>query len=229
MKYSRHFFLVSALASGSVVAQQGMVGTRPGFTFIGQATAAPAQAAAARALQQFVSSVDVGQALPAGFPLAISSASELTQARIGWGFAVNDVQPDQLRGNVNLERAAQATGQWRYAVLVRGKPVGLLTMQNDGNGWQMVSLGGIALSRDIHTMLSRYGNQENVSLRYVRVPQATADFIEVKQANLPARYAPLQAARSTLRMTAPGAGLLGAAELLPGLRTAAARNLDMTH
>jgi hypothetical protein len=39
----------------------------------------------------------------------------------------------------------------------------------------------------------------------------------------------LQAARSTLRMTAPGAGLLGAAELLPGLRTAAARNLDMTH
>jgi len=230
MKHLRYILLATVLASGSVYAQSSMVGAGPGFVMPGQAAAAPAQAAAAQALRNFIATVDVGQALPPGFPLDVAAPAALKQARIGWGFAVHDVQPDSLRAGTPLARAAQETGQWRYAVMVLGKPVGLLTMEYTGKEWRLVSIGGAGMSRDVQALVARYGNQRNVRLRYLRVPQATADFIEVSQGAAPARYAPLSAARESLGLRMrPDAGLLDAAELMPGLRQAATRNLNVMY
>lgn len=230
MKLLRYTLLVAALAGGPAFAQQGTVVRTPAFALAGQAVITPAHAAAERALRTFLGSFHDGQALPPGFPLALHRLADLKQVKLGWGFAVNDVQPSSVRAHLGLEAGAQPIGQWRYAIMLRDQPVGLLTMEYTPGGWQLASIGGASLSADINALVTRYGAAPGARLRYVRVPQATADFIEVKQGVAPVRYAPLHAARASLHLTAAASeNLLDPADLEPRLREAVARNVAVMH
>jgi hypothetical protein len=239
MKHLRYILLATALASGAAVGQQGTGTPETAFTLANPHLASPAHAAAVQALHDFTAGLRPGQALPPGFPLAVHDDGQLRQAHIGWGFAVYDVEPASLRAAHGLASGAQPIGQWRYAIVLRGKPVGLLTLERTARGWEPVSFGGAGLGREIDALVARYGNQAGTRLRYVRVPQATADFIEVRQGTGAARYAPLRAARESLRASVPAAasvspvtgmpGLLDEAELVPGLRQLVARSTALMH
>ncbi len=245
MKSFRCILVAATLASGSVFAQSAAPAGASGFALAGHAARAPAHAAAVRALRAFAEQVDHGpalargtaramsrlarggQAAPPGFPLAVRDVAALKQATIGWGFAVNDVRPANLLDGANLEAGAQPIGQWRYAIMVHGKPVGLVTMAETDDGWQAVSFGGAGLSADIDGLVQRYGGQPGLRMRYVRVPQASADFIEIKHDAAPARYVPLQAARASLHLEVSSRPV--GAELVPGLREAVRQNMAITH
>lgn len=226
MKHLRYTLLAVALAGGPALAQHATT-AQSGFVPASAPSTAPAHAAAVQALTAFAEDFSHRPGLPPGFPLAVTTAADLAQARIGWGLAVYDVEPASLQSGVGLEAGARPIGQWRYEVLLRGRPVGLLTLADTGQGWQAVSFGGAGLGTELDALVTRYGAQAGTRLRYVRVPQATADFIEVKQGAAAARYAPLHAARSSLHLATPD--LRDDTALMPALRDAVARNVAVMH
>lgn len=238
MKHLRYILLATALGSAATLAQPG-ASAPPSFVVPGTQASGPAHAAAVQALHDFTAGLRQGQSLPPGFPLAVSDAAQLGQASIGWGFAVNDVEPADLQAGHSLAASAQPIGQWRYAIMLHGSPVGLLTLQHTAGGWEPVSFGGVGLGQEINAVVARYGHAPATRLRYVRVPQATADFIEVSQGTGPARYAPLRAARESLRASVPAlaagssssgaSALLDEAQFAPGLRQIVARTTAQLH
>lgn len=203
MKNMGYIVLAAVLASGTTFAQtSASVG---GADFVMSTTAAqrvtPAQRAAVLGLRSFATrfAAEAGT-LPQGFPLDVHDVGELRHARLGWGFQIYDVTQAALMSGADLEAAAQPTGIWRYQIILHDRPVGLLTLAKTNHGWEVVSVGGAGLVNDIETVVGAYAGDTRAQFRYVRVPQATADFIQVKRGAAPARYAPLQAARGTLQV-----------------------------
>ncbi|HEX7369380.1 MAG TPA: hypothetical protein VF284_03755 [Rhodanobacteraceae bacterium] len=249
MKSFRYFLIAAVVASGPALAQSPASSNGPNFAMATQASinTAPGRADAVLALQAFTGAVQAGQAhaafashgshhnhvpllrraMPAGFPLAVNDLADLQQARIGWGFAVYNIDPRSLLAGKNLDASARPTREWRYAILLQGKPVGLVTMLHTATGWKAVSFGGAGLSADLGTQLARYGRQSGAQLRFVRVPQAGADFIEVKRGTAIPSFVPLAAARASLHLdtASPRSG----AELVSSLRQAVQASLAVTH
>lgn len=238
MKNMRYMLLAAVLTSGAVFAQSsaGGIGAAD-FVMSSARTASPTQLAAARGLSDFAAQF-AGQAgeLPQGFPLDVRDLGELRNARIGWGFQVYDVTQAALQSSASLETSARPTGIWRYEVILHDRPIGLVTLAQAAHGWDVVSVSGIGLVGDINDVVGAYGSSAGTQLRYVRVPQATADFIQVKRGAAAAQYAPLQAARDTLRVPAArtsavlgvantaDTGLLSGGELRTQLLQAVVRN-----
>jgi len=205
------------LAAPAMAAQQGDF-VRPAA----RGTPSPAHAAAVDALQTLALRVqaDAGS-LPKGFPFDVQDVSDLAQARVAYGFEVYDADPASLIAGESLERSARPTGIWRFAVMIGERPVGLITMAPADAGWTAVSMGGAGLVKEVDAVVHAHAN--TAQLHYVRVPQATADFIEVKSGGAEARFLPLRAARESLRLDADG-GLLADRALQAGLREAVSRN-----
>lgn len=229
MKHVRNLaMLLLAMTVGSVSAQSRDAGSDGALAMSQSRIAAPAQAAAERGVREFTArfSTAAGR-LPPGFPLDVATPGELDNLRLGWGFQVYDVSAAALATALPMENLAQPTGIWRYEILSAGKPVGLASVAKTSKGWQLVSIGGTGLARDIHALAAAHAGQGAVQMRYVRVPQATADFIQIKRGTAQAQFAPLQAARDLLKGQGVGVaknGLLNASVLRTQLRQAVAAN-----
>ncbi len=253
MQFLRFFGPAVLLASGMAIAgSPAPANPDTGFVRAQQAATGSGHQAAARALDRFVQTVTdmqaepgspsrrhtdvlapqaglpgIGAGLPAGFPLAIDNREALANLTLGWGFAVHDVQPAKLLSGMRIKDSIGQVNQWRYAVMLHGKPVGLVTVARTAGGWQAVSFGGAGLSRDIATILAQVDNDTATRLRYVRVRQATADFIEVTSGSSTPRYVPLHAAATSLGLL-PGARI-DSGDLAARLRASVRRGLEATH
>jgi hypothetical protein len=213
----------------AALAQPPQLQSEPDFAVQASRIPSPARAGATQALRGFAARVQ-GEAgtLPPGFPFDVADVGDLQNATIGFGFQVYDADPTSLLAGASLDKSAHATGVWRFAVNVAGKPIGLMTMTETAAGWEAVSMGGAGLVKEVDAVVYSQANKSGVQLRYVRVPQATADFIEVSGSASAARFVPLQAARESLRLAAGGKagdGLVADADVLAQLRDAVARNL----
>jgi hypothetical protein len=192
-----------------------------------QAQESAAAMAAAQDLVRFAKHHQKAHAegLPKGFPLAISNMAELASARVGRGFAVYTVDPADIAAADDLSAVARPTGTWRFVVRVGSRPVGLATVVQTNGQWQVVSYGGAILANDVESAMRQHGNADRSNLRFIRVFQAHADFLEVQSpAEGRARLAPLYSARQSLRMPERAAAL-EQNEVIPSLRAAVAANL----
>lgn len=188
-----------------------------------------AAAAASLDLARFVQhhQQDHADTLAKHFPLAVSSAAELSQAHIGPGFAVYTVDPADIVAHDDLSGAAKPTGAWRFVIRVGNRPVGLSTVEQVNGQWQVVSYGGAQLAQDVDLQLRRHGNADRSNLRFIRVYQARSDFLEVSSPlDGRTRLAPLHSARASLNLQAASAsGLMEQTEVMPSLRAAVQANL----
>jgi hypothetical protein len=170
---------------------------------------------------------------PADFPLDIGDMQDLKDAVIGYGFPVHTVDPkDIVAGRTDLQAMARPTGQWRFIITVRGKPVGLATVEQVNGRFETVSYGGAVLAKDVDALTAHHGNANRSNLRFVRIYQARSDFLEVSEGGR-TRYAPLHSARESLLLQARAlkagqadTSLMDAAEVLQPLRAAVKANLD---
>ena len=132
--------------------------------------------------------------------LAVDDYSKLRYASIGDGFEVNLIDPADLLAGKPIDECIRGTGQWRFIVLVAGKPVGLLTVARVGDDWKMMEVGASQLADKIAAIAARYAAQTpHPQLRFVRSLQAVADLIEVVPPSVsgqpsPRRYVPLASA-----------------------------------
>lgn len=151
--------------------------------------------------------------------MAVSRYADLQRASIGYGFQVNLLDPRTLLSGGSLAASARASGEWRFVVMLDGQPVGLITVAQVRNHWQMVSAGASELARDVMLVVSRYADTTPaVPLRFMRSLQGVADFIEVGSPapgtpGAPA-YIDLSTVREALQQT-PGTPRTAALELQP--------------
>jgi hypothetical protein len=162
--------------------------------------------------------------VPAGeLPFGLAT-NEPGQARIAYGFPVYTVDPEVMLSGGTLDTLAKPNGQWRFVISVRGKPVGLATVELVNGKYETVAYGAAELAKDIDGLFARHGNAARSNLRFVRVYQSRADLLEVSGPDGRARYAPLQSARAALSLQRDE--LLEASALMEPLRAAARANIN---
>ncbi|MBV6321498.1 hypothetical protein KVP70_11170 [Duganella sp. HSC-15S17] len=191
--------------------------------------------AARRDFAQFVASSTSRHAgtLPAGFPLDVSDVQDLKDARVGHGFQIYTVDPqDLVAGRSDLSAMAKPSPVWRFVLNLHDRPIGLVTVEQVNGHWQAVAFGASTLAQDVEALMAFHGNADRSNLRFIRIYQAQSDFLEVA-ANGTARFAPLHSARQSLQMQQraakagkPDDGLMDAAAFLDPLRGAVKANLD---
>jgi hypothetical protein len=219
------------LAGPQALAQAGDPGAARLAASQHSATFAAAFAAAQHDLSQFINHQLQRGSAPEGFPFDVQDLRTLKDARIGYGFPVYTVDPDQLlNGRGKLKSMARHANQWRFVVLLGERPIGLATVERQQGGFETVAYGAAVLSKDLDALANAHGNADRSNLRLLRLYQARSDLLEVETAG-GARYAPLFSARASLPLQRadafgrPTAALAEEAELLPALRAAVKRNL----
>lgn len=166
--------------------------------------------------------------IPNDFPFDVNDLSELKNAKLSFSFEVHTVQPQTLlAGGRPLEQMLTGTGIWNFVVSVNNAPIALLEMEKSYGKWVVNGVGGAKLAQDVQAAAQNHSAKD--AFRFVRIYQATADFMEVKDSDNRARYVPLIAARETLKMApAPAsnsASLALSADILPTLQNAVRGNI----
>ncbi|UXI70162.1 hypothetical protein [Tahibacter amnicola] len=211
---------IRRILAAAVLAVVGMSDTA--FASAEDATMRPAADIAQAALNELgLSLAPLEGSLPVGFPFAVSDVQDLRRATVGFGYEEWQADPQLLLAGRSLADAARPTGQWRYVVSVDDSPVGLLTLAMQDGRWSIVSIGGAALSEEV-AQIARSTKADAV--RFVRVPQASSDFIELRGVDRRVSYVPLGGARRMLGLDKAGA--LDESAFAVPLRDVIARNLS---
>ena len=141
----------------------------------------------------------------------------LANAKIGDGFETYLVDPKKLLADKRLGQSLYGSGEWRFVVVANGRGIGLITVALMNGKWVMVEAGASELASEIVSVAARYAQQQpGARLRFVRSPQAVADFLEVSDpsgadaVNAPV-YVPLASARAMLAPAQAGSVPPGAA------------------
>lgn len=158
----------------------------------------------------------------------------LEHATIGEGFETYFIDPKALLAGKLLGDSLYGSNEWRFIVMANGEGVGLITVAPVNGAWIMVEAGANALARETASVAARYEQQTpKPALRFVRSPQAVADFIEVRPAGttdakskgIQPAYVPLMSARSTVADVAAPAAALSDAQLDDALRQSVRRGM----
>ncbi|PXX37901.1 hypothetical protein [Undibacterium pigrum] len=178
-----------------------------------------------------------GGTLPSEFPLEVNDVQDLKDAKIGYGFPVYSLPPqDVMNGRGDLRSMAKATGEWRFVITLHDNPIGLATLRQTNGRWGVTSYGGAVLAKDVDAAVAMHGNSTRSNLRFIRVYQAMSDFLEVvSPTDARARFAPLHAARQNLLLqqrsektgtASTSNGLLDQSDILDPLRVSVKRNIE---
>lgn len=125
--------------------------------------------------------------LPAGFPFKVQALSELRTATIGYGFQMYTPAVAAAKTGT-FDQALVPTGQWRFLVMVSGRPVGLLTLARLSGRMRVVEVGAAQLAAAVDAMASRHAAKGALRLRFVRIPSAHLDLLEVSYPGMPSQY-----------------------------------------
>lgn len=238
MKFPLKTLAISIAMLTSIPAfAQGASGTRLAFDAqaVAKASAAKEPAglrnAAAAGLRTLISDIskDIKNGeLPEGFPFDVNDISELKSATLGLGFEVYSAHPQTLlAGGRPFDQMLMGTGVWNFVVLVDKNPVALLELEKLNGKWQVNGAGAAKLAQDVHVSTQNHAGKN--AFRFIRIYQATADFMEVKDMEGRARFAPLLAARQSLRSIQgvnADTPLAASQDVLPALQDAVRNHLE---
>lgn len=148
---------------------------------IDMARATPQRQAAEQALRTLASRPLVNTTRRSGSRvLDIDDVRALRDATIGYGFEVHVVDPKRLLAGDTIDASLIRSGVWRFAILLADKPIGLMTVARIDGRWRMAEVGAAALAKDIADVVDGYaGDRPAPHMRFIRSPQAVADFIEI--------------------------------------------------
>lgn len=217
----RSIALLCLVAAGAISAFAGAqtnatsIGTAGGDPLAGAispAQGSPQQQAATSGLSMLIDRLTSSSHVPEVKRIFGVDDRGLREATIGDGFETFMVDPQALLSGKAVDQSLYASGEWRFVVMARGKGIALITVARMNGHWTMVAAGANALAREIMSVTTRYARQSpDARLRFVRSPQAVADFIEISvpsdtaSPNIRPTFVALASARSLLARHAPGA------------------------
>lgn len=185
-----------------------------------------------KALQSLVASLSAQyarEAIPANFVFDVSDVKSLKSATLGMAFEVYSAAPQALmNAKTRFDQQLVGTGIWNFMVMVNGRAVGLVGMEKIQGNWEFSSAGAAKLANDVQQSSQRNAGKQG--FRFVRIYQATSDFLEVKNDQGELGYAPLIAARATLQLASPfgtssGADASSAQDILPKIQAILSKNI----
>jgi hypothetical protein len=181
--------LLAGLSLGSVAAPPPRLSPQAALFNVGDASEAElrviAQADLARRIA--VLAKEDPASLPVGFPFNVQAISELRLASIGYGFQM--YSPDASAAKRGpLDQTLVPTGLWRFAVMVGGRSVGLLTLARMSGQTRVVEVGAAKLAASLDALASSHAAKGALRLRFVRIPAARLDLLEVSYPGMPLQY-----------------------------------------
>lgn len=127
-----------------------------------------------------------------GLPKSPASGS----VRVGPGFQVHLLRKPQPGAQGDLCAAVEPTGIWRFLILGPDRPLGLVTLSRVAGTWRVVEMGAAPLAALLAP--SALFHPGMGSVRFLRVPAARQDFLEIRNPGQPVAYQPLTPGGKTL-------------------------------
>ncbi len=160
----------------------------------------------------------------------VTAREELNDAVIGFGFRMFTIDPRNLcePGDRSLSGIVMPTPEWCFMVLSKNKAIGLISVSRVDGNWQAVGAGAAELANEVHQVRKSWSADKGFNFRFVRVYQATSDFMEVTHKENVLGYVPMKAARVSLslgQMDLETNHLMAESELMAPLRERAVRNM----
>lgn len=142
---------------------------------------------------------------------------------LGFGFQVYTVNPAQLvdKPGEPLHALLIPAGMWRFVVLSEGLPQALITVDKVDGQWSAVSIGGTGLAKEITALRNQWPKNKGYDFRFLRIYQAKADLMEIREKSLPIGFAALESGRIALGIS--GQALVYNSEIFETLREKVAR------
>lgn len=184
--------------------------------------------AAQAGLPKFLESIPVNELSYYGF----ESEEELTQATVGTPFRVYTISPQDLelyQFPDFLDDIIKKTPIWFTPIMVNGTRRAILTVTANKDGFEVVGLSGAALASELNQFYSQLPEMErtagigsNYTLKFVRIYQATSDFIFI-YSQTAEFLKPLLSARMSLNLEFMG--LFSPPDVLPKLKERVKANI----
>jgi hypothetical protein len=131
-----------------------------------------------------------------------ASYEEANSATLGEGFQIFTVSPDNLLNNIqgsqDLNSMAVPTTLWRFLIKTLDKAAAIITVDLVNNQWTPVSIGASGMAAQLNSFLGAWPASQGYQYRWIRVYQATADFIELFQKDQTIGFVPLNSGRIAL-------------------------------
>lgn len=189
----------------------------PGFTGL---TAEEPPDAVVRAAEKGVCAFTAPGKSLEGAPFQRTARTGLDNAELRKGFRMFTAAPVQLMNSQGFTPAITPMEVWRFVLVNENRPTALLTVALVNGQWTAVSVGGAGLAAEVHAVMQKYPAEKGYSMRFVRIFQARADFIEITLTGKVLGFVPLTASRRAFGLEGkfdPGA-LLHESEILPQLK-----------
>jgi len=132
-----------------------------------------------------------------------SSVEEMREAKLGKPFRVHTIVPDRLFAytpGMPVKDIVSPTPVWLFPVLSRGETRTLLTVDILHGQWRAVAIGSSGLARRWDSVMKLWPSSIGYKHTFVRVFQATADFVLVSDMK-ESKLVPLESARVSLRLS----------------------------
>jgi hypothetical protein len=120
---------------------------------------------------------------------------------LGRGFQVYTIAPERiLKDRAGFSASCTPTDMWRFLVLDGERTVGLLTVAQVEGRWATVAFGGAQLAEEMQQVFATWTQETGYQIRFIRVYQATADFVEVSPGPGQAEFVPMTSGRIALNL-----------------------------
>jgi hypothetical protein len=139
------------------------------------------------------------------FPNNMFDFANWENPEIVFGFEVFTLDPDKQWADkaLNLHSTVVPTGVWRFVIKANGKPAALITVVNCDGKWRTVGIGAHGLSDEISAVTKAWPEDEGYNFRFIRLFQAKADFMEIREGPNAIGFVPLKSARIALGWDTP--------------------------
>lgn len=124
-------------------------------------------------------------------------------AHIHFGFQVFTIKPAALENDTmsTLHGMITPTDVYRFVVREHNNPIALLTVEKLEGKWVVTSIGAKGLSNEVTAISNNWSKMKGYNLRFVRVWEAKADFMEVSKKNDPVGFVPFESARIAMNLS----------------------------
>ena len=155
------------------------------------------------------------------------TAEELEKSVLGEPFRMYTILPEVILNyggsDLPVEKMISPTPIWFFPVIVDGKIRTLITVDLVGGEYQAVAVGGSNLSKEWGSVIEKWPPSAGYEHTFVRVFQATADFVLLSRVGQAGGMVALEAGRVSLGL---GAGeIYPPAQILPALRIPVMENI----
>jgi hypothetical protein len=136
-----------------------------------------------------------------------SDRGEVDQAELGEPFMIYTILPERIlnyKSGTSVESIISPTGVWLFPVVSNGEVRTLLTVDFVEGEWRAVSIGGSGVAKQWASITGDSSSAGGSNYKFVRVYQATADFVLMSNIK-GTKMMPMESARISLELEGEGA------------------------